>query len=1281
MGGSSEASSLSLFALFLSFSWFLMSNTLRHSKCLFLLLAMSLILLFQTAQASALRTLRFQHVGLEQGLPMQAVQTIGQDKQGYLWFGGQAGLVRYDGYRFSLYKNVTDDEHSLNSDWVRQVYFDRQDRMWVATAAGGLHLYDRKKNQFQRFIIPGELASQVQNSAINDVLDDGQQGLWLATENGLGHFVPATGKVRWWHHQPGREQSLANERVNTLALDATGKLWLATDNGLDSMGPGSNDFVHYRVDSTASAESKINAVNKILIDRQGNMWLGLRKGMLLWKHKHGWDTRTRISLPDKLANISIKELYQDQMGQIWMVPHAQGVLRWNPATQSMQHFKRDPGDNSSLTDDQVEVVFQDHSGSLWLGYWTSGASHVDLSVAAFRRYVASDQAGSLSNIKVTSILEGAPGQLLLGTFGGGLNSLDLQTGIASNGSATYGLDGKTILSMFTAKDGQIWAGTEKGISRIDLASGKSYPRQILQGEPAAHQMQAIIEDRAGIFWAANTRGLLRLDPVSNQLSSLRRNSADPSSIAHDGVMAILEDSQSRLWVGTLDGLDLLDRSNMKFKHYRHNSKESGSLASNAISALFEDSQKNIWIGSSAGISKMQKNSQGMVSFSNYATNAAVDCIMEDQAGKLWLSTDSGIARFDTLTEKFRYFTGKDGLIDGGYYMASCFKDRQNNMYFGGLNGMSAFQPADVRENTIPPKVLITGLQIFNQPQEEGKTAAGFTMRGQIQDNQAITLAHTHSVFSLEFAALHFADPQSNQFAYQLQGFDQDWVYTDASRRFATYTNLDAGEYLFRVKAANKEGVWNETGAQLRITITPPFWKTWWFRLLLASLLLAVLWAIYRYRLHHLLVQKKLLETEVEKRTTEIALQKQEIEQKTAELEKTVGVLALANQQQLEHQSELTRFLAVASHDLRQPMHALNLYLDALSFEELSSSSRGLLYKLKKCAHTMDGMFLSLLDLSRLDARIVEPELSKFPLTLILKKIELEFAPQAQAKKLLLTVAETQLWVECDSNLLEQILRNLVANAIRYTNEGQVELSCAEAGDQVRLMISDTGIGISLHQQETVFQEFFQAHGAVMQRRDSTKGLGLGLAIVKRLTDLLAMPMVLHSEPGHGTRFTLLLNKVDASENAVLPRQFESDHASVLKGKRIIIIDDDEAILQATQSWLMQWHCVVTAANGSEEAMAKIADDMSIPDAIVCDFHLAGNVDGVQAIISLRDMFNHDIPALIITGDIHADIQLKNGSVNIPVLHKPVSTEVLHLTLCSLFLQPAGQDSSGSNSPD
>ncbi|MFZ6746674.1 sensor histidine kinase [Undibacterium sp. JH2W] len=898
-----------------------------------------MLLLPLLAQASAMRSLRFQHVGLEQGLPMQSVQTIAQDAQGFLWMGGQAGLVRFDGYRFTLYKNKSDDIHSLNNDWIRQIYFDRQARMWVITAAGGPHLYDRVNDHFQRFIIPGGTDSQVQNSAVNDIIDDGQEGLWLGTENSL-------------------------------------------------------------------------------------------------------------------------------------------------------------------------------------------------------------------------------------------------------------------------------------------------------------------------------------DPASNRLSSLRHSSTDGSSVAHDGVMAVLEDSQDRFWVGTLEGLDLLDRVSMRFRHYRHDPEDAASLGSNFVTFLFEYSQKNLWLGTGDGLSKMQTNQLGQISFGNYATNSTVDCIMEDQAGKLWLSTDAGIARFDPVSQQFRYFTGKDGLIDGGYYSSSCFRDAQHTMYFGGLNGLSSFQPAEIRENAISPPVLITGLQIFNQPQAAGKTAEGFSLQGQIRDSKAISLSYRHTVFSPEFSALHFADPQRNRYACQLLGFDKEGVYTDASRRFATYTNLDPGEYLFRVKAANKDGIWDETGAQLRITITPPYWKTWWFRVLLACILFTFLWMAYRYHLHQLLQQKKRLEVEVDKRTAEIAQQKQEIEFKTDELEKTVGVLALANKLQLEHQSELTRFLVVASHDLRQPMHALNLYLEALSMEELTGSSLGLLSKLKKCAGTMDGMFLSLLDLSRLDAQIVEPNVSEFSLALLLKKIELEFAPQAQEKSLYFTVAETQAWVNSDSDLLEQILRNLVANAIRYTHSGGIELSCTVVGQHLNLTVSDTGIGISVHQQETVFQEFFQAS---VHRRDSSKGLGMGLAIVKRLCNLLNIPMVLHSDLGKGSQFSLLLKQLQVPADAASALHFEHQYTSQLNGKRVIIIDDDDAILHATQSCLLQWHCGVTTGHSSAEVIHKIADGICIPDIIICDYQLAGNENGLEAIANLRDMFNHDIPALIITGDMQVEERLKNTGDAMHILYKPVSIGVLQTTLGQMVL--------------
>ncbi|MFZ6653760.1 two-component regulator propeller domain-containing protein [Undibacterium sp. TJN19] len=1229
-------------------------------SCCVLILMLALSLMPAFSHAAALRTMRFEHLGIDQGLPTQSVQTIAQDRQGNMWFGGQAGLIRFDGYRFTTYKNDPDDPRSLNSDWVREIYVDSRDRLWVATASSGLHLYDRRKNNFQRFLVTDQVPQVADKRNIYALVEDGKNGLWIATENGLKHIDASDGKIQVWHHEKNRPASLAHDRVNTLARDAQGNLWVGTEEGLDYLAQGEKEFIHFKIDSDPKADKKNNAVNDIFIDKQQNLWIGMRKGLLFWDHRKPWAQYERFALPEKLQEQSVKKILQDSGGSLWIAVNNSGVLRFDGNTRQVQHFKREDGDRNSLADDQVETLFQDRSGSLWIGYWTSGTSHVDLLGSAFKRYLqVPSEADSLSMSKVTGIVEAGNGKLLLGTFGGGLNLLDPVTGEASNVSANYGVSGKNVLGMFQARDRKLWIGTETALGYIDPVRNKFIARKPNPDEVATHQINGIFQDRAGILWAGNTRGLLRLDPASNELHNFRHSDQDDTSIAHDTVMAAEEDNQGRLWLATLGGIDLLDRQRMAFRHFQRSASDPASLLSDFVTTIFQDSKRVIWLGSSAGLSRMQETNDAQLKFKNYVTNAAVDCILEGAGGKLWLSTDAGIARFDPANGQMKYYTGKDGLVDGGYYTGSCLRDSKGQLYFGGLSGLSAFDPLDIHDNPVPPQVLITELQIFNQVVQAGKSVAGFTLQEQIQDARAITLSYAHSVFSLEFAAPHFADTERNQFAYQLQGFDKDWVYTDAKRRFATYTNLDPGEYVFRVKAANKDGVWNEEGSSLTITITPPYWKTWWFRIAGLLLIMLVFWGIYRYRLRQLIRQKLRLEQQVMRRTSEIAMHKSLVEQKTAELEQAVGVLAQANRQQLEHQSELTRFLAVASHDLRQPMHALNLYLQALSSEELSSASRNLLHKVQKCAGTMDAMFLSLLDLSRLDARVVEPDLVEFPLALILKKLELEFSLQAHAKGLGFSIGECQAWVNSDAGLLEQILRNLIANAIRYTPAGSVAINCREVEGRLRVAVSDTGIGISEHQQETVFEEFFQV-GTL--KKDGNKGMGLGLAIVKRLTDLLAIPITVQSELGYGTCFALSLQLAAIHEDSTSNNQADIEYSALLRNIAVVIVDDDETILHATQSLLTQWGCQVAAATSCAAALEKMKDATQIPDALICDYHLATNETGVEVIEKLRDFFNEEIPALLITGDTTVSSSLPQ----LLILHKPLQAAALHRSLLNLL---------------
>lgn len=440
-------------------------------------------------------------------------------------------------------------------------------------------------------------------------------------------------------------------------------------------------------------------------------------------------------------------------------------------------------------------------------------------------------------------------------------------------------------------------------------------------------------------------------------------------------------------------------------------------------------------------------------------------------------------------------------------------------------------------------------------------------------------------------------------------------------------------------------------------IQSPIWQNLTIELMLGASLLGGIWLAYRWRVRSLIQQKQALEAEVNHRTAEVSAQK-------AELEMTNQALVKLNKLQQTQQSELTRFLAVASHDLRQPMHAMNLYLGALIKFDLPEDVRPVVDNLRRCARTMDDMFANLLDMSRLDAQIVQPQLQDFSIADVLTRLDVEFTPQAQAKGLRFHIHDCTSVVESDPALIEQILRNLIANAIRYTPEGGVSVLCMEEEGQLHIAVEDTGIGISQHDQETIFVEFFQ-----VETERGAKGMGLGLAIVQRLVQLLHIPIRLESQPGEGSRFTISLPLISAQLKADRQdRLRESATASLLQAL-IVVIEDDESILYAMRTLLEQWDSRVIAATSGAEALALCSEEIKIPDLLICDYRLNLSETGLEVIANLRDEFNHPIPAILITGDISAQLSQDAASAGSILMHKPVQAEVLRNTVMRLLNDP------------
>ncbi len=834
------------------------------------------------------RTLRFEHMSVDQGLAQESVLAIAQDADGFMWFGSQGGLSRYDGYRVVNYRNAPSDPRSLVNNWVRVLHVDRKGRMWIGTD-GGLDRFDPATRSFSHFL-PGESGRTGNgNRRIRTIIDDGKDGLWLGTGDGLQHFDPATGVFRSWHHHPADRASLADDQVSALALDARGTLWVGTNAGLDSLaGPGA-PFIHHRA---AGAEPKFNAITALMAGSGNTLWIGSLGGLESWKLGAGEidGARRTLGAAEGMMPGAVTSLMQDVDGKVWVGTFADGVYLWDGGAGRFSNYRHTPGDNRSVGDNQVSALHRDRLGTFWVGTWYAGVSRVDLNSGGFARVVrqAAEPFTLLDN-KVRAILDDGAGKLWVGS-NDGLSHID-----PVNGKARFyrhdAADGNTLVGQMAGalardRDGMLWVGSTTGATRMNPKTGAMSRFVFAGGDPDSNNIRGILADRQGAVWFSSRGGLHRLDPASGKIRSYRHDPADRSSLSDNIARPLLEDRRGQLWIGTFDGLELLDRASGKFRHFKHNPRDPESLSHDEVHYLLEDSKGTLWVGTAGGLNRMTLGADGKARFKRYTVrdglaDEGVAAMLEDARGNLWVSTNSGISRLDAKSGQWRNYGAIDGTIEGAYFDGSALRAPNGAMYFGGFNGLTAFFPDAIRDNQLAPRTVITGFQVFNRPVEQVHPGL---LKASIENTAALTLAAADSVFSFEFVGLHYAAPQRNRFAYQLVGFDENWVATDAARRFATYTNLDPGRYSFRVKAANKDGVWSEDAATMEITILPPWWKTWWFRTAVALLVLGSAWGTYRARLSGLQRQKELLERQVGARTLEIEQQNRLLENQKSELE-------------------------------------------------------------------------------------------------------------------------------------------------------------------------------------------------------------------------------------------------------------------------------------------------------------------------------------------------------------------------------------------------------------
>lgn len=813
----------------------------------------------------------FEHLMSEHGLSSSTIYCIFQDNKGFLWFGTSDGLNKYDGYDFKTYRHQPENSQSLSENVVRTIIEDQAGNLWIGTFGGGVNRFDPGMENFKHYRnIPGN-PNSLSDNFVFSILEDRAGVLWIGTfVGGLDRFDPGTGTFKNYRDIPGDPTSLKGNDVLTIYEDRAGILWIGTrGGGLNKFSPGTGTFTHYMADPTNPNSLSNNSVAAILEDQDhaGILWIGTFGGGL-----NKFDTKTGTFThfpadpgnPKSLSSNDIRKIYSDRTGVLW-VGTASGLNRFDRKKKKFIRYLQEPTDPGSLSDNSIRSIYEDRSGVLWIGTEFGGLNKFTSKRKKFNHYyhVANDP-NSLSNNTVTAIYQDRSGIFWIGTYGG-LNKWDRKnetfTPFQNNPHDPTSLSDDKVWSIYEDRSGAFWIGTLGGLNQFDRKNETFTP--YLSDSKNSNSLSdnivmSIVEDGQGFLWVGTYNGLNQFDRVKKTFKRYQSDPGNPNSLSHNTIISLFEDRHGMLWVGTVKGLNKFHRETGTFTRYLASSENSNGLSSDIINCIYEDNSGILWIGTHGGLNKYHQKGDA---FTYYRMMAGLPSemilgILEDDGGNFWLSTNNGLLMFNPDTRIFNSYDSSDGL-QGNEFRYACCKSKSGEMFFGGINGFNAFFPDSIIDDPYQPDVVITGFKISNRSVSIGEEIDGLTiLEKHISETNEIELSYKHTTLSFEYVGLHYAAPDSNQYAYKMEGLDRDWNYV-GRRRFALYPNLDPGHYVFKVKASNNDNVWNETGASINIYIPLPYWRQWWFLVLLGAIFISMLVGGYYYRTRRL--RKRLAE--------------------------------------------------------------------------------------------------------------------------------------------------------------------------------------------------------------------------------------------------------------------------------------------------------------------------------------------------------------------------------------------------------------------------------------
>jgi ligand-binding sensor domain-containing protein/signal transduction histidine kinase/AraC-like DNA-binding protein len=1282
-----------------------------------------LILLFSIAVKSHSQShnLKFEQIGINDGLSQSTVRCIFQDKKGFMWFGTKDGLNRYDGYKFVIYRKNPLNKNSLASNDVKSIVDDKEGNLWIATWDGGLNCYDPKADRFTRYLKKNG-ANSVASNFLESLCRDDNGNLWIGTaDNGLDYFNTKTKQFTNYNFSKSDFGTISSNSVSAIFEDSRKNIWVGTTNGLNMFDKKTNTFKRFVNNLKDPRSISDNHIKFIYEDKKHNLWVGTYGGGLNELDVNTGDFKNYKKANSTLSSDALIGIAADYQGNLWIGTENGGLNIFDPVKQLFTVFNNIYNDAASISSNTINAIVKDTKGNMWVGTLNGGINLLKRDNENFVHYKHEQGTNSLVNNIVNCIYEDSKLNLWIGTDGGGLDLFDRKTKHFQNFRRDKGnpnsLSGDYILSVCEDKYGNIWIGSwGQGISVYNPISHafrffKNDPND--PGSLNSNYAFYIFKDSQDKIWIGTYGGGVDLyDAANNKFIHHVHSDKIAESISSNNILTINEDDKHHILIGTDGaGLSVLNRNTGKCTFYKDLESKNG-LSNNSISSIYQDKQRGIWLSTNDGLDEIDEKTGKVTSYfmENGLPSNLIASVLGDNRNNLWIATDNGLSKFNLNNKSVKNYNRSDGLQANEFKYSRCLS-KTGQMYFGGINGFNEFNPDSIADLSFDPPIIFTDFQIFNKHVDISQdTKKGYPLNVSLPYNPKIELSYKQSVITFEFASLNYVNKEKKQYAYILQGFDNQWHYL-GTKNNVTYTNLDPGNYTLKVKGLSNTGIFSKKVTEIQIIVNPPFWKTWWFEGLMIIIVAGIVISIFYIRVRSIKIQNKILEAKVTRRTQElkeanliltennnqIRIQNEKLEAynkeivdksdkildqqehiiiQNAKLENTVSELEKSNQTK-------NRFLSILAHDLRNPISAiagiaknLKMQMPQVTKQEIgkyisiiSDSSKSVL-----------DLLLNLLEWAKTQNETINsnPESVNLYDLVISNQVLMEQLLRNKNLYLTINVAEHHtLFV--DKKMIDTVFRNLLSNSIKFTPPfGQISIESKEIDNEIAITFYDTGLGMTGEQISNLFNI---ETAASSPGSNGEIGSGLGMVIIKEFVEANHGNITVSSKVNEGSIFTIRLPKGDVfcsleefgNTNTSNTIAYEDDNGKhindqkklKLQGKRLLFIDDNADIRAYLKLILSSTFEIMEAENGQEGIKAAI--DFQ-PDIIITDM-LMPVINGLEFCkkIKLNPLTSH-IPVILLTSQTDTSSQLSGYEAGVDAyLIKPLNQQILHQVIYNLVI--------------